>query len=124
MMNLLELLETRRKEIIDEASESLFRARLRHYEASGMEQNRQRLEGLYALTLECVRSKDLVPMLEYSPPCQFLNQRRTLMEYLDFGRSGIELFCYRVQVHSKLKFPVLGEILRVDQRCPQQEPTN
>ena len=66
MMNLLELLETSRKEIIDEASESLFRARLRHYETSGMEQNRQRLERLYALTLECVKGKNLVPMLDYA----------------------------------------------------------
>jgi hypothetical protein len=66
MMNLIELLETRRKEIIDEATESLFRARLRHYQTSGMEQNRQRLETLYALTLECVKSKNLVPMLDYA----------------------------------------------------------
>lgn len=65
-MDLVQLLETKGEEIIAEASDALSRAHLRHYEASGTEQNRKRLSRLCSLTLECVRTRDLGPMLDYA----------------------------------------------------------
>lgn len=65
-MDLVQLLERQGEEIVGEAAEGLRRARLRHYEASGEEENRQRVGRLFALTLESVRSKDLTPMLEHA----------------------------------------------------------
>lgn len=65
-MNLLQLLEAQRDEILDEASEALSRAHLRHYEASGTDENRSRVARLLELTLESVRTRDLVPMLDHA----------------------------------------------------------
>ena len=65
-MDLVQLLETEGEEIVGEASEALSRNHLRHYEASASEQNRQRVAKLFDLTLESVRTKDLVPMLEHA----------------------------------------------------------
>ena len=65
-MNLVQLLETRSKEIIDKAAQSLLCARLRHYETTGTRENCQRIERLYGVAVECVKQRDLVPMLEYA----------------------------------------------------------
>ena len=65
-MNLVQLLETRSKEIIDNAAQSLLCARLRHYEIIGTRENRQRLARLYGSAVECVKQRDLIPMLEYA----------------------------------------------------------
>ena len=65
-MDLVQLLDTEGEDIIGEATEALSRAHLRHYAASGPEENRDRVARLFALTRESVRTKDLVPMLEHA----------------------------------------------------------
>lgn len=65
-MDLVQLLESQGEEIVGEAAEGLSRAGLRHYEASGEEENRQRVARLFALTRESVKSRDLAPMLEHA----------------------------------------------------------
>ena len=65
-MKLVQLLENRSKEIIDRAAQSVLHARLRHYETNETEENRRRLERLYSVAVECVKQRDLIPMLEYA----------------------------------------------------------
>jgi len=65
-MNLVQLLEIRNKEIIDNAAQALLCARLRHYQIIEMGENRHRLERLYGLAVECVKQRNLIPMLEYA----------------------------------------------------------
>jgi len=64
-MELLELLETSRAEIVGDAAEALAHARLKHYDLDA-EQTRERLTTLYDLTVECVRRRDLDPMVEHA----------------------------------------------------------
>jgi len=65
-MDLLELLESQRDSIVDEAVAALSRSGLRHYAASGAETNRDRLTRLFDLTVECVRQRSLVPMIAHA----------------------------------------------------------
>lgn len=64
-MDLVQLLESARQEILDEATQSLTRARLAHYAVSGEEQNRQRLTTLYDLALQCIARRNLLPMVQH-----------------------------------------------------------
>lgn len=63
-MNLAQLLQSSKEEIIAGAMEALTRAHLKHYESSGEEVNREHLSKLYDLTLECVKSLNLLPIIE------------------------------------------------------------
>lgn len=65
-MDLPQLLEETREETIDQALQGLSRGTLPHYLASDTEQNRERLGKLYDLTLECVRTRNLLPMIEHA----------------------------------------------------------
>lgn len=65
-MHLVQLLETSSQEIINEATEALSRTQLKHYEESGVEENRQRLAKLYELTQVCIKTRNLTPILEYA----------------------------------------------------------
>lgn len=64
-MDLLQLLERSRAEVVGEAVEGLTHARLKHYPSNG-DENRERLTQLFDLTVECVRSRNLNPMIEYA----------------------------------------------------------
>jgi len=65
-MELIDLLLSGREEAVDEALQALARAALPHYSVSQAEQNRDRLAKLYELTVECVRTRSLLPMIDYS----------------------------------------------------------
>lgn len=105
-MNLAALLENRREEIVAAANEALTRAHLQHYETSGEELNRQHLSKLYDLTLDCVRTMSLIPIVEYSH--QVARERH---------RDGFDL--QEVQT----AFNVLEEVIwkRITAELPPQE---
>ncbi|MFP4624116.1 MAG: hypothetical protein ACLFRX_08070 [Gemmatimonadota bacterium] len=65
-MTLQELLETRRDQIVEEATASLDRRRLPHYRSSGGERNRNRLERLHDLTARCIRDRTILPMVQHA----------------------------------------------------------
>jgi hypothetical protein len=93
-VNLIELLERQGTEITAEASDALTRARLPHYAESGAQENLRRISELFGLTVQCIRSRDLVPMLEHA---------RTVAR--ERFRDGFDLR----EVHSA--FNVLEEVL-------------
>jgi hypothetical protein len=59
-------LNSKSKEIIDEATEIISNKELKHYRASSTKQNQERLVNLLTLTSECINSKNLIPMVEYA----------------------------------------------------------
>lgn len=65
-MTLLKLLAASKENIIDEATEILSSAPLRHYKECLPIINKKRLTKLFDLTVECISKKDLIPMLEFS----------------------------------------------------------
>jgi hypothetical protein len=65
-MDLQELLQKARTQVIADALQGLSRATLPHYSASGAEQNDKRLAKLYDLTQECVHLRTLVPIVAYA----------------------------------------------------------
>jgi hypothetical protein len=65
-MDLTQLLTESRTTIISEALQGLARATLPHYEASNAEQNSERLSKLFDLTLQCVDTRTLIPIVEYA----------------------------------------------------------
>ncbi len=65
-VQLSKLLNNKSKAIIDEATEALARTPLKHYRASSAKQNRERLTNLLSLTSESIKSKNLIPMIEYA----------------------------------------------------------
>ena len=65
-MKLTALLERKNEEIIDEASQMLSRAHLKHYAASNEEQNKERIAKLFKLTLESVKKHDLIPIMDFA----------------------------------------------------------
>ena len=64
-MNLIQLLETKKNKIIDNANTALGRAHLGHYEKSSVEENKKRLKHLYHLLKQSVESKNLIPLTDY-----------------------------------------------------------
>lgn len=72
-MNLLQLLENSREEIVAESVNALGRAHLKHYEISSERQNRERLSRLFDLTRDCVKTLNVIPMVEYAH--QVANER-------------------------------------------------
>ncbi len=65
-MQLSSFLEKHKSEIITESTDNLQRAHLKSYSHSGEGQNKQRLEKLFELTTQSVRSENLLPITEYS----------------------------------------------------------
>jgi hypothetical protein len=61
-----ELLKNNQTEIITAAFYSLERSHLKHYDTSASSENWQRLAKLFDLTLNCIKSKSLVDIVEYS----------------------------------------------------------
>ena len=77
-MNLITLLETKENEIIEEASQTLMCAHLKHYEVAGLEKNKQRLITLYNLTVQCVKNRHLSPVTAYAAK---IAEERFLADY-------------------------------------------
>jgi hypothetical protein len=65
-METAEYLLSNRKEILEDALSMLLQTRLKHYDLSEEAVNRERLEALFDLAIECAKSKSLVPIIEYS----------------------------------------------------------
>ena len=65
-MKLHELLSKNQTDIINEAFYSLQRSHLKHYDSSRADENWQRLAKLFDLTLNSVKTKSLVEMINYS----------------------------------------------------------
>jgi len=59
-------LEERRAVILEAAMASLGRAHLHHYTIEGIEKARERIETLFDVTTECVRTAGIVPMLTHA----------------------------------------------------------
>jgi hypothetical protein len=64
-MDLLTLLAAE-DEIVDEAAAALERANLAHYAATEASERRDRLRRLLDLVTICVRSRDLIPMVDHA----------------------------------------------------------
>jgi hypothetical protein len=65
-MDLAGMLIANRDVVLEHASGALGRAHLAHYEASGFEESRQRLDDLFDLVTECLTSQRLAPIFAYS----------------------------------------------------------
>jgi len=65
-MNLVECLEHNQNEIIRTSFDALLRSNLKHYSSSNANENWQRLEKLFDLTLISIKNKSLVDIIEYS----------------------------------------------------------
>ena len=65
-MNLLQMLEASRAEILADAYAALTRAHLSHYELAGPDVTEERLRVLYDLVEESVRRHNLVPVIEHA----------------------------------------------------------
>lgn len=65
-MELLALLQTKQSDIVLDATESLEKARLRHYQQSSSLENSQRLSALFGLVVESIRTRDLIPVVTFS----------------------------------------------------------
>lgn len=64
-MDLVELLEKDGDQIVTAATETLTRSRLPHYAEAGEAVGRDRLHGLYLLVVDCIRTRDLGPVIGY-----------------------------------------------------------
>lgn len=64
-MNLMELLEQDAGRIVETASETLARSRLPHYAEAGQAVSQDRLDKLFTLTVESIRTRDLAPVIDY-----------------------------------------------------------
>ena len=93
-MSLIQLLKRNPEKILMEASQTLSRSHLKHYETDGNAETHQRLRSLYELTIRCLRQKSATPMVQYT-------EKIARQRYL----SGFELF--EVQT----AFNVLEEVI-------------
>ena len=66
MTDVLEVLTQEGDAIVDSAAAALERSGLRHYEEAGPDAARDRLDQLYALVVESVSARDLMPMIDHS----------------------------------------------------------
>jgi len=64
-MELIAVLNDARAEILDEAAEAVLRSHLGHYKASGPEELRSRLEALFDIVVDCLRSRNLDQVSRY-----------------------------------------------------------
>ncbi len=65
-MTLIQLLEKCNKEIILEANDALTRAPLKHYQKTGMEENKIRLQTLYDFILKSIKKNNLLEVIKYA----------------------------------------------------------
>jgi hypothetical protein len=65
-MELIAVLDDARAEILDEAAEGLERSHLGHYQASGPEELRRRLEALFDIVVDCLRGRKLDRVIKYA----------------------------------------------------------
>ncbi len=65
-MELIAVLNDASAEILDEAAEAVLRSHLGHYEASGPEELRSRLEALFDIVVDCQRSRNLDQVIRYA----------------------------------------------------------
>jgi hypothetical protein len=65
-MALTEALSVARDDVLQEASASLERGHLAHYEASGPEASGRRLSDLFDLVVECLGQRNLGPITQYA----------------------------------------------------------
>lgn len=64
-MEIHKFLSDNAAEILDAACASLSRAKLKHYDCSVESENRLRLEKLLKLTIEAIKKKNLLPIVNY-----------------------------------------------------------
>ena len=65
-MALTEALSVARDDVLQEASASLERGHLTHYEASGSEASGRHLSDLFDLVVECLAKRTLAPITQYA----------------------------------------------------------
>jgi len=65
-MDLVAVLSEAKTQVLDEAAQGLARSHLGHYEASGPEEQRRRLEGLFDVVVESLQRRELVPVVGYA----------------------------------------------------------
>ncbi|MGD0440409.1 MAG: hypothetical protein ABSB52_07245 [Acidimicrobiales bacterium] len=65
-MQLTAVLSDARTEILDEAAQAVLRSHLGHYKTSGEEELRTRLDTLFDIVLECLRSRNLDQVVRYA----------------------------------------------------------
>jgi hypothetical protein len=65
-MEIAGYLKRLRDEIVKDAVGMLSRSRLKHYDESSQSENRQRIEQLFDLSVECAATRNLVSIIEYS----------------------------------------------------------
>lgn len=65
-MELIKLLETNSDKIISEAYKSVYKDKLKGYKKVGQERTKEKLENLLKKVIQCVRKKELLPMLNYT----------------------------------------------------------
>ncbi|MFZ1395947.1 MAG: hypothetical protein WAS33_03570, partial [Candidatus Promineifilaceae bacterium] len=65
-MNLNQILEQKETEILNQANSALVRSRLPHYDKDGMAQNEVRLQKLYDLMRQGIKTKDLTAVVSYA----------------------------------------------------------
>ena len=65
-MSLEKILHEGKQEMLNEAVESVKRARLQHYEKAGPELIRQRLDVLLSLVIDAVLQRNLVPIIAHA----------------------------------------------------------
>ena len=53
-------------QILDEATDALGRSHLRHYDTIDLAQRRARLERLFEVTVDCLQSRQLTPVVGYA----------------------------------------------------------
>ena len=65
-MNLITLMENERETIVAVAAESLSRSHLVHYEEDGLVTGRLRLERVFDITLNSIKERTLIPVIEHA----------------------------------------------------------
>ncbi len=65
-MHVHHLLQEERESILTSATEELNRSPLKHYRESDEKTNKDRLTRLFDITVECIRTKNLIPMAEFA----------------------------------------------------------
>jgi hypothetical protein len=65
-MSLLTLLEKHQNEIVEKAYVEISTVKLKGYSKVGKERTKTKLTNLYKKVIECVKKKELIPMLNYT----------------------------------------------------------
>jgi len=64
-MELIELLEEEKKQLIENATMALERSHLTHYNDSGTEVNKNRLDRLFDFVIGSIKDQNLIPLTDY-----------------------------------------------------------